>query len=146
MSPGSVVDALSQLPQFLGNIGQEQIIGGQNSGGRTQPARRGCESHARAARWPAHGVGNRFGTVDVNMLPEELFKSIETVTGGASASYGTDAVAGVVNFRLDTDFEGFKSKLQGGQTSATTEELQGEPCVGSQVRREAAHDCGRGAR
>ena len=37
-----------------------------------------------------------------------LLKNVETVTGGASASYGTDAVAGVVNFMLDTKFEGVK--------------------------------------
>ena len=37
---------------------------------------------------------NRFGNVDVNILPSMLLKNVETVTGGASASYGTDAVAG----------------------------------------------------
>src|SRR5690606_41813456 len=40
---------------------------------------------------------------------------VETVTGGASAAYGTDAVAGVVNFILDTDFEGVRADLQTGQ-------------------------------
>ena len=38
------------------------------------------------------------------------------MTGGASASYGTDAVAGVVNFLLDTEFEGFKTRGQAGVT------------------------------
>jgi len=41
---------------------------------------------------------------------------VETVTGGASASYGTDAVAGVVNFILDTEFSGFKVHSQTGAT------------------------------
>src|SRR5690606_24849460 len=36
--------------------------------------------------------------------------------GGASAAYGTDAVAGVVNFLLDTNFEGFEAKIQAGET------------------------------
>jgi len=118
MSPGSVIDSLSQLPQFLGNIGQEQIVGGQNSGGANINLR-GAGVNRTLVLLDGRRVvsSNRFGTVDVNMLPDELFKSVETVTGGASASYGTDAVAGVVNFRLDTDFEGFKSKLQGGQTT-----------------------------
>ncbi len=63
---------------------------------------------------------NRFGTVDVNMFPQALLKGIDTVTGGASASYGTDAVAGVVNFLLDTEFEGVKLNGQGGETTAAT--------------------------
>src|SRR5690606_10138632 len=43
-------------------------------------------------------------------------RSVETVTGGASAAYGTNAVAGVVNFILDTDFEGIRFNLQAGET------------------------------
>ena len=42
---------------------------------------------------------------------------VEVVTGGASAAYGSDAVSGVVNFILDTDFTGFKGSVQGGATS-----------------------------
>ena len=49
-----------------------------------------------------------------NMFPEALVRSVETVTGGASAAYGTNAVAGVVNFLLDTDYEGVKLKMQVG--------------------------------
>jgi iron complex outermembrane recepter protein len=45
-----------------------------------------------------------------------MLKSVETVTGGASAAYGTDAVAGVVNYILDTGFEGFQARAQTGQT------------------------------
>ncbi|MBK6674931.1 MAG: TonB-dependent receptor plug domain-containing protein [Proteobacteria bacterium] len=59
---------------------------------------------------------NRFGSVDVNILPSMLFRNVETVTGGASASYGTDAVAGVTNFILDTKFEGVELKAQMGET------------------------------
>ena len=50
------------------------------------------------------------------MFPELLLRSVETVTGGASAQYGTDAVAGVVNFILDTDYEGIKGHIQMGET------------------------------
>jgi len=118
MSPGSVVDSLSQLPQFFGNIGAEQIIGGQNSGGANINLR-GAGVNRTLVLLDGRRVtsSNRFGTVDVNMFPEALLRGIETVTGGASASYGTDAVAGVVNFLLDTDFTGVKTHLQGGQTT-----------------------------
>lgn len=46
------------------------------------------------------------GTVDINNIPAALIERVEVVTGGASAVYGSDAVAGVVNFILKDDFEG----------------------------------------
>ena len=49
------------------------------------------------------------GTVDINNIPTALVKDVEVVTGGASAVYGSDAVAGVVNFVLKDDFEGFEA-------------------------------------
>ncbi|RYZ62570.1 MAG: hypothetical protein EOP08_12060, partial [Proteobacteria bacterium] len=48
---------------------------------------------------------------------QELIERVEVVTGGASASWGSDAVGGVVNFILDTDYEGLKAGLQAGTTS-----------------------------
>ena len=45
---------------------------------------------------------------DINMIPAALIERVDVLTGGASSVYGADAVAGVVNFVLDTDFEGFK--------------------------------------
>lgn len=46
------------------------------------------------------------GTVDLNTIPAALIERVDVVTGGASAVYGSDAVAGVVNFILKKDFEG----------------------------------------
>ena len=46
--------------------------------------------------------------VDVNSIPAGLIERVEVLTGGAAAVYGADAVAGVVNFVLDRDFEGFE--------------------------------------
>lgn len=45
---------------------------------------------------------------DLNFIPSALVKRVDVLTGGASATYGADAVAGVVNFVMDTDFEGFR--------------------------------------
>ena len=45
---------------------------------------------------------------DVNQIPPELIQRVDVLTGGASAVYGADAVAGVVNFILDTHFQGVK--------------------------------------
>lgn len=45
---------------------------------------------------------------DINIIPASILKQVEVLTGGASATYGADAVAGVVNFIIDTDFTGFR--------------------------------------
>jgi iron complex outermembrane recepter protein len=57
---------------------------------------------------------NQDGTVNVDILPQMLVSRVDIVTGGASAIYGSDAVAGVVNFVLDKDFTGFKFKADTG--------------------------------
>ena len=51
------------------------------------------------------GLGPNF-VVDLNNIPSALVERVDVVTGGASAVYGSDAVAGVVNFILKDDFEG----------------------------------------
>lgn len=56
------------------------------------------------------------GIVDVGMIPTALVKRVEIITGGASAVYGSDAVAGVVNFILDDKFEGLELDAQYGIT------------------------------
>ncbi|MDE2486840.1 MAG: TonB-dependent receptor [Alphaproteobacteria bacterium] len=52
-------------------------------------------------------------SADLHTIPEILIKRVEVLTGGASAIYGSDAEAGVVNFVMDTDFTGAKLVLQG---------------------------------
>ncbi|MEO0817181.1 MAG: TonB-dependent receptor [Pseudomonadota bacterium] len=51
------------------------------------------------------------GVVDINNIPAALVERVEVVTGGASAVYGSDAVAGVVNFILKDDFEGVEASV-----------------------------------
>ncbi|MCA0202517.1 MAG: TonB-dependent receptor [Proteobacteria bacterium] len=50
-------------------------------------------------------------------MPNSLIERVDVVTGGASAVYGSDALAGVVNFVLDRDFTGVKGSVQGGITT-----------------------------
>ena len=57
------------------------------------------------------------GTADVGQLPQLLINRVDVVTGGASASYGSDALSGVVNFVLDKQFTGLKGELSGGVTT-----------------------------
>lgn len=68
---------------------------------------------------PATVAGNGFtpgGAVDLNLVPASLLERVEVVTGGASAAYGSDAVAGVVNLILNTRLEGVRGSAQFGIT------------------------------
>lgn len=56
------------------------------------------------------------GIVDINTIPQSLVQRVEVVTGGASAAYGSDAVAGVTNFVLDTKYTGLKVAADSGVT------------------------------
>lgn len=56
------------------------------------------------------------GLVDINTIPQALISSVEVVSGGASAAYGSDAVAGVVNFVLNNKYEGLKVEADSGIT------------------------------
>ena len=58
--------------------------------------------------------GNASQVVDINTIPSMAIERIETITGGASATYGADAVGGVVNFILRKKFEGLQMDAQYG--------------------------------
>lgn len=55
--------------------------------------------------------------VDLNTVPTALIDHVDVITGGASAAYGSDAVAGVVNMVLKRDFEGLAATAQYGESS-----------------------------
>lgn len=55
--------------------------------------------------------------VDLTLIPSMLVERMEVVTGGASAAYGSDAIAGVVNVILNKDLEGFRAQVDFGQTT-----------------------------
>ncbi len=57
------------------------------------------------------------GVADVSEFPQQLISRVDVVTGGASSAYGSDAVSGVVNFILDTEYRGVKGELSGGVTT-----------------------------
>ncbi|HLO21279.1 MAG TPA: TonB-dependent receptor plug domain-containing protein, partial [Sphingomicrobium sp.] len=58
------------------------------------------------------GGDPRQATPDINIIPIQLVKRVDVLTGGASAVYGADAVAGVVNFIMDDSFTGFRIDAQ----------------------------------
>ena len=63
------------------------------------------------------------GTVDINNIPTALIERVEVLTGGASAIYGSDAVAGVINFILKDDFEGVAFSIGSEQTQDSDAEI-----------------------
>ena len=63
------------------------------------------------------------GVVDIAGIPTPLVERVEVMTGGASAVYGSDAIAGVVNFILDDSYEGFEL---GGSYDQTTDYGDGD--------------------
>jgi iron complex outermembrane receptor protein len=136
-APTSVADALNQLPVFRNSL-KPSTAGssgtGQNGNGGNflnlralGPARTLTLLNGRRAV-----ASNLFtGATDVNLFPQILIKRVDVVTGGASAAYGSDAVAGVVNFVVDTDFTGVKGDLQGGISSRSDgKSYQGGLAVG----------------
>ncbi len=60
---------------------------------------------------PGNGDGFSYAP-DLNVVPAPLIKRVDVLTGGASTTYGSDAMAGVVNFVMDTDFEGVRGGVQ----------------------------------
>jgi outer membrane receptor protein involved in Fe transport len=61
--------------------------------------------------------GGVTGLVDMAAIPDMLIEKVEIVTGGASAVYGSDAIAGAVNFILKDDFQGVDLRYQYGQAT-----------------------------
>lgn len=119
MAPGNLVEGISQLPQFFNNQTPASADGWFVRGGYGNLNLRGLGINRTLTLLDGRRMisSTAFGGVDINTFPEAMIERVETVTGGASAAYGTDAVAGVTNFILDTDFTGLRTHLQGAQTS-----------------------------
>ena len=63
-------------------------------------------------RMPYGGVQSASAAPDINQIPTSMIERVDILTGGASAVYGSDAVAGVVNFIMKKDFEGVEVTSQ----------------------------------
>jgi iron complex outermembrane receptor protein len=116
LGPVSLAQAFNQMPQFAAS----------NTSSGSSPARQGRNN----ANLRGLGIqrtlvlldGRRMqpsdalGAIDMNSISPSLIENVEIITGGASAVYGSDAIAGVVNFKLNRDFEGFEVDAQYGIT------------------------------
>ena len=120
-STTSLETTLNQLPQFA--PAGSQFVSGAQSGPTSTPG---------AATLNLRGIGanrnlvlidgrrpqpaNASLVVDINTIPQAAIQGVEVITGGASAVYGPDAIAGVTNFLLKRDFQGLSLDVQTGIT------------------------------
>jgi outer membrane receptor protein involved in Fe transport len=119
-APANIADYVNQLPQLIGSTSPRATLqsSNTNSGSANILNMRGLGSTRTLVLLDGHRVvaGTSNNGVDVNLLPTNLVQRVDVVTGGASAAYGSDAVAGVTNFILDTGFTGLKGTAQFGIT------------------------------
>jgi len=114
-APANLVQGLNALPQFLGSTGPQTVSFTQTVQGDVLNLR-GLGANRTLILMDGIRVPptSYLNTVDVDVLPQLLVQRVDIVTGGASATYGSDAVAGVVNFVLNTRFTGLKVEAMGG--------------------------------
>jgi iron complex outermembrane recepter protein len=117
IAPTNLIEGLAQLPQFYMSNTTQNPGGFFTTEGAGSLNLRGLQSKRTLQLLDGRRVvqSTIFGGPDINLFPENVISRVETVTGGASAAYGTDAVAGAVNFILDTNFEGIRVNLSGGR-------------------------------
>ncbi|WP_292097162.1 TonB-dependent receptor [Brevundimonas sp.] len=109
-----VEDLISQLPQAF--AAQNSTVANGASGTATVSLRNLGSSRTLVlidGRRMGYGSPND-DAADLNQIPEQLVERVEVLTGGASAIYGSDAIAGVVNFIMKKDFEGLQIDAQYG--------------------------------
>ena len=109
-------DLINSLPQVMGSMGSNVSNG---STGTASVNLRGLGSQRTLVlvngRRLQPGDPRQGSVADINFIPSAIVKRVDVLTGGASSVYGADAVAGVVNFIMDTNYRGFRID---GQASA----------------------------
>jgi outer membrane receptor protein involved in Fe transport len=114
----NVFDSLKDLPALQGSTGAAAQAGTTSNGllGLSALGMRALSPLRTLTLLDGQRVvaANLNGVVDVSMMPQMLIQRVDVVTGGASASWGSDAVSGVVNFITDKKFEGFKMNTMAG--------------------------------
>lgn len=137
---GTVQQMLQSLPQAFGGGSNETTTGATTRNGTGNDATLGSSINLRGlgtnstlvlidgARPALGGVGGLFA--DISLIPVTAVERIEVLTDGASAIYGADAVAGVVNLRLRNRFEGAETILRAGTADGDMTEVQFSQLLG----------------
>lgn len=122
MAVTNIVDAVNRLPALSPSVTSKNSPAVDMTGGIQNLNLRGLGATRtlvlldgkRVVGSTLSGFNNNGSAVDINALPNGLISRVDVVTGGASAVYGSDALAGVVNFVLDKEFTGWKGEAMGG--------------------------------
>lgn len=120
----SLDGALGQMPQFAASQGASEGSGDVQGalgfgGGQSYSDLRGLGPNRSLVLLDGRRLvsSSPSGAIDLNTIPTVLIDNVEVITGGASAAYGSDAVAGVVNFKLKQKFSGIELDAQHGATT-----------------------------
>lgn len=109
--------ALQQLPQFMPDMNANDPL--LSNGGRAQVDLRGLGANRTLVLLDGRRMqpSDPTGVIDLNTIPSTMIESVEIISGGASAVYGSDAVAGVINFKTRDHFQGVEIDGQWGETT-----------------------------
>lgn len=117
----NLFNTISELPVLQGSTGRKTFVNSTSSGatGLSSFSLRNLGTIRTLTLLDGQRVtpANVTGVVDVSQFPQLLVKRVDVVTGGASASYGSDAIGGVVNFVTDKEFVGLKTNVEAGRTT-----------------------------
>lgn len=117
-APGlGVSQQLESLPQYFGNVSSDNIAGRVTADvGQSQLNMRGMGGERTLVLLDGSRIvpSDRRSSVGVDYLPQTLIRRVDVVTGGASAAYGSGAIAGVTNFILDRQFTGLEAAFRSG--------------------------------
>ena len=120
-APVNIADFVNELPSLVGSNTTTTTTGSVSSGlaGINALNLRALGANRTLVLLDGQRVAasTATGLVDINTIPQALISRVDVVTGGASAAWGSDAIAGVVNFTLDRKFTGVKLEIQGGSTT-----------------------------
>ena len=114
----NVFTTITQLPSIMGSTGSNVGNGGSSNGvnGLSTLNIRGIGTQRNLILIDGERIvpTSPQGVTDISQFPQMLLQRVDVVTGGASASWGSDAVSGVVDFVLEKKFEGFTMNVNGG--------------------------------
>lgn len=112
----TIDSVLQALPQFVPNITSSS--NNPSNGGQANIALRGLDPQRTLVLLDGRRIvpSDPAGPVDLNLIPASIIRNVEIITGGASAVYGSDAIAGVVNIKTRR-FTGIEATVTYGQTT-----------------------------
>jgi outer membrane receptor protein involved in Fe transport len=115
----SVADTLNDLPQLRSTVSSQNSTSGLGTRGLNLLDLRGLGTSrtlvlVNGRRHVSSEIINNGNAPDINTFPTDLIERVDIVTGGNSSIYGSDAVAGVVNFILKDNYDGFQLRGQSG--------------------------------